>query len=246
MNFQKHTGTPLLLNRIPDKMNLGTCTSTAFCWYPAAMRATVWILLEMITGKDANTPGIPYYMEQLNQLARQIAEAVNAVHVEGYTYPHDGIGSANGIRFFAVPDNSLDLITAGNLALDDKILESVYNIAGSSEPVDLGSGSTETGNNVIALRLFNTLNDGNFFGKLNSIVGHLAIEIDSSKSVLDTRQSLLNSVDRQRTSISGVDLDEEATNLIVYQQTYAACARVVTTIDEMLNVLINGMGLVGR
>ena len=105
---------------------------------------------------------------------------------------------------------------------------------------------TETGNNIIALELFNDLNSSNYYGKLNSIVGHLAIAIDSSRSILDTRESLINSVDRQRTSISGVDLDEEATNLIVFQQSFDACARIITTIDEMLNTMINNMGRVGR
>ncbi|MGI5935639.1 MAG: flagellar hook-associated protein FlgK [Oscillospiraceae bacterium] len=205
--------------------------------------------MEMITGEEANSPGIPYYMKQLNLLAQDIARTINEVHKTGWTYPYGGNESTDNINFFYVPSDggmeNYDLITAGNFALDGKILESAYNIAGSAKKVDLSSGSTETGNNEVARRLLNTINDGNFFGKLNSIVGHLAIEIDSSRSILDTRESLINSVDKQRMSISGVDLDEEATNLIVFQQTYAACARVVTAIDEMLSIMINNMGRVG-
>jgi flagellar hook-associated protein 1 FlgK len=43
-----------------------------------------------------------------------------------------------------------------------------------------------------------------------------------------------------------VSLDEEATDMIRFQHAYQAAARVITTMDEMLNTLINGTGLVGR
>jgi flagellar hook-associated protein 1 FlgK len=46
--------------------------------------------------------------------------------------------------------------------------------------------------------------------------------------------------------VSGVSIDEEATNMIQYQHAYQAAARVITTMDEMLNTLINDTGLVGR
>ncbi|NLF34781.1 MAG: flagellar hook-associated protein FlgK, partial [Clostridiales bacterium] len=87
---------------------------------------------------------------------------------------------------------------------------------------------------------------GGYYGALNSMVGHLAIAVDTSRSLLDTRQSLLNNVDTQRASTSGVSLDEETTGLIMFQQAYSASARMITAIDEMLEVMINKMGTVGR
>ena len=47
-------------------------------------------------------------------------------------------------------------------------------------------------------------------------------------------------------SQTGVDLDEETANLLTYQHAYQGAARVLTAIDEMLDVLINRTGLVGR
>jgi flagellar hook-associated protein 1 FlgK len=98
------------------------------------------------------------------------------------------------------------------------------------------------GNSEVAASLYADLAESGYYGDLNSIVGHLAIALDTSKSLLDTKESLLNSVDTQRTSVSGVSVDEETTNLIVYQQSYNACARVISAIDEMLDTLINSMG----
>jgi flagellar hook-associated protein 1 FlgK len=53
-------------------------------------------------------------------------------------------------------------------------------------------------------------------------------------------------VDAARESTAGVDLDEEMTNMIQYQQAYNAAARFITAIDEALDTLINGTGRVGR
>ncbi len=57
---------------------------------------------------------------------------------------------------------------------------------------------------------------------------------------------LLDSVDMNRKSVSSVSLDEELTNMIKYQQAYNAAAKMITMTDEMLDKIINGMGVVGR
>jgi len=211
--------------------------------------------MQMITEDSATASGIPYYMTQLNALAQKMAENINTIHAGGFTYPDGTSGSVDGINFFDVPtvtdaggvvSEEYSLITAGNFTISDKVLESVFNIAGSSALVTLNGSTPETGNNLIAEAISKDLNDSGYYSKLNSIVGHLAIALRTSKSIVDTKQSLINSVDTQRTSISGVSLDEETTNLIVFQQSYNACARVVTTIDEMIDTMINNMGLVGR
>jgi flagellar hook-associated protein 1 FlgK len=126
------------------------------------------------------------------------------------------------------------------------VLASVYNIAGASQEVQLGDDPTETGNMEIAEAMFKDLVNSGYYEKLNSIIGNLSITSYTSKGIMNTKGSLLKSVDAQRTSLSGVSLDEETTNLIVYQQSYNACSRVITTLDQMLDKMINDMGIVGR
>ena len=46
--------------------------------------------------------------------------------------------------------------------------------------------------------------------------------------------------------LSGISLDEEAANMMVYMSAYNAASRLMTTMDEALNILINNTGLVGR
>ena len=57
---------------------------------------------------------------------------------------------------------------------------------------------------------------------------------------------LMENADQRRMSVSAVSLDEEMTMMIQYQHAYNAAARNITTVDEMLDKIINGMGLVGR
>ena len=53
-------------------------------------------------------------------------------------------------------------------------------------------------------------------------------------------------VDAARESVAGVNIDEEMTNMLSFQHAYSAAGRMVTAIDETLDVLINRTGLVGR
>ncbi|GAF21764.1 flagellar hook-associated protein FlgK [Bacillus sp. JCM 19047] len=62
----------------------------------------------------------------------------------------------------------------------------------------------------------------------------------------DAALTRLRNIDGNRMSVSGVSLDEELTMLVQFQHSYNAAARVMTAMDEMLNTVINGMGIVGR
>ena len=56
---------------------------------------------------------------------------------------------------------------------------------------------------------------------------------------------LTDAVDDRRQSVSGVSLDEEMSNLVRFQRAYQASSRAMSTMDEMLDVLINRTGRVG-
>lgn len=207
---------------------------------------TLYAHMEQVASTDSDTPGIPYYMEQLNALARSIAENINTIHKTGWSYDTDKTTatttSETNIDFFATDSNGTYAgVTAGNFSISDAISESVWNIACSSTQVL--SENTDSGNSEIVSQLYADLETSKYYSSLNGIVGHLAIALDTNESLLNTKQSLLNSVDGQRASVSGVSVDEETTNLIVFQQAYNANARVISAINEMLDVLINSMGV---
>jgi len=80
----------------------------------------------------------------------------------------------------------------------------------------------------------------------NSLVAGLGTDNRSARNEADTREALVDLLARRRQELSGVSLDEEATNLLRYQRAYEAAARVLSTYDEILDKLINGTGVVGR
>jgi len=73
----------------------------------------------------------------------------------------------------------------------------------------------------------------------SSLEGRLGLNTLQSDSNLQTRVFLTEQYETQQESISGVSLDEEMANLIRYQHTYTAAARLITTVDHMLEVLLN-------
>ena len=78
------------------------------------------------------------------------------------------------------------------------------------------------------------------------LVGRIGTAGSQASEMSSNQQLVVDQLTTRVQQISGVSLDEEASNMIEYQHAYQAAARVITTMDEMLNTLINGTGLVGR
>ena len=85
----------------------------------------------------------------------------------------------------------------------------------------------------------------NFEGYLQSVISKLGTDSAMPKDGGE-RHVVGGACGYTRLSISSVSLDEEMSDLIRFQHAYSASSRVVTTIDEMLDKLINGTGVVGR
>jgi flagellar hook-associated protein 1 len=75
-----------------------------------------------------------------------------------------------------------------------------------------------------------------------SFVAKVGNDTAAAQSTQSTGNSLLQAIDGQRQSVSGVSLDEEMTNLITFQRAYQASARVMNAIDTTLDTLINQVG----
>lgn len=78
------------------------------------------------------------------------------------------------------------------------------------------------------------------------VIGKLGDNTSEALRMEDTATIMRDSVDFRRMSISNVSLDEEMANMVKFQHAYNASARNITMIDEMLDKIINGMGIVGR
>lgn len=79
-----------------------------------------------------------------------------------------------------------------------------------------------------------------------NVIGELGIQSQEAQRLQENMQQITKDVDNSRQSVSGVSLDDEMADLIKYQHAYNAAARNMTALDEMLDKVINGMGIVGR
>lgn len=182
---------------------------------------------------------IPKYIGQLNTLANFIVDEVNKIHVAGF-----GDDGSTGNYFF--DPTSRDAI---NMKLDQGIELDISKIAASS----LISSVPGEGNNLIALALselrnMRTMNNNNqTFGEFyDGLIGDLGIQTRETMSFRDNTNLLLNQIENNRQSVQGVSLDEELTNMIKAQHAFDAAARIITTMDQALETVIKGMGIVGR
>lgn len=73
-----------------------------------------------------------------------------------------------------------------------------------------------------------------------------AIERMASSTILENHETVADQISDAKDSVSGVYMDEEVMNLMRFQQSYNAAARLMTTLDEILERLITGTGVVGR
>jgi flagellar hook-associated protein 1 FlgK len=124
-----------------------------------------------------------------------------------------------------------------------------------SEPTSVASGLGENaraanpGNGEAALAIASLRNTRVMVGQLGTFddyfadaTGRVAMLGEQSGRALETQNQIMKSLHDMRQSISGVNVDEELSNMIKFQHGYAAAARFMTTLNSMFDTLINRMG----
>ncbi len=206
-------------------------------------------IMDLRDGNTAENMGVPRIIDTLNQFARKFVEEFNAVHMQGWTLPI-GSNPSTHCNFF---DDYGDIttVTAGNLKLSQEILDNVNNIACSDTQIVAGADNEQMGNNVNMLKKLIAVFDseypgfGTMEGFLKSILVEIGSEVKHSETMSDRQTATVNSLENQRMSLSSVSLDEEMTSMLKFQHAYQAASRMLTTMDDILDQLINRMGRVG-
>ncbi|WP_104526133.1 flagellar hook-associated protein FlgK [Blastococcus atacamensis] len=172
---------------------------------------------------------IPGYRGQLDGIAAGLAGAMNETHGEGT----DLYGAQGGdILGGGTP------VTAANISV---LITDPNRLAASSVA---GSANNDARNADKMAQLANKV-DGTD-GIYRTMIVELGVHSAVSQRNLQIQTSITTTVDAARESVAGVNLDEELTNMLSYQHAYSAAGRMITAIDEALDVLINRTGLVGR
>ena len=212
--------------------------------------------------KDARTEakikyqGIPYYMEQMNAWIRGFAEKVNDIFKAGY----DSNGNSGCIFFTgnintggqytaenldATTGNGLYELTAGNFAINEALIADASLLGTRSDP---GMGVEECGQIEEMILLLTSrdkfsFRNGSANQMLELILSDVALNASNANTFFDTYNGLQTSIANQRTSISGVDEDEEAVSLVKFQNSYTLASKMIQTLTEIYDQLILNTGV---
>ena len=117
---------------------------------------------------------------------------------------------------------------------------------------DDGLGYPGPGDNRTALAIADLKNEqlgvfGTSLGEYyESTIANLGSAAQNAERSMNSQQLVVEQLEARREEISGVNLDEEAVNLIKYQKAFEASSRALTVLDEILSTIINKLGVVGR
>lgn len=201
-----------------------------------SLQASLDMLQKTGTGKVINgstavddVRGYQYYSEKLDQLASTFAKSMNDIN-NGKNHTDQNLLSNS-------TNDSTTGITAGNIGISKGWTSGTIHISTD------GTNRTDTILDMIAAMKDTTkLNGKTFADYMNNLSTQLASDSSSNQTVLKTGTTVLNSILDSRDSLSGVSLDEEATNMMAYVSAYNAASRLMTALDEVLNTLISNTG----
>jgi flagellar hook-associated protein 1 FlgK len=227
---------------------------------------------EATIGRAIQYQGVPYYMTQMNAWLRGFAEKVNEIFHGEYEYDpaiSDYVFSANGFDangeagsiFFTGRrptdgeygaldllggyGNGLYVLTAGNITILDELMRDADRLGSKSSD---SVGNEESVQVQLMIQLLNSkemfsFRNGTAKDFLEMILGDIALNASNANTFFNTYKGLSNAIDNQRSSISGVDEDEEAVNLVKYQNAYNLSSRMIQTLTEIYNRLILQTGV---
>ncbi len=183
---------------------------------------------ELAADLDALAVTIPDGRRDLDAVAAELANQVNAAHRNGV-----GLDGSSGNDLFQLGPASGELTVSADVA---------------GQPDKLGAAAAGAGqfDNENARLMAQLADDaaGPLIAFVES-VGSLAVRVSAANGSADAARAASAQADSLALSAGGVSLDEELTDLITAQRSYEASARLLTSMDEMLQTLIN-TGRVGR
>ena len=223
-------------------------------------------LLSM-THYDSKSNGIVYYQKVLDAFANTLAQSFNTMTADNRLDPADQ-------RVMFETEDGAREITAGNLKVSEQWRDDPMLIAykvyynDTTSKYEMKKGDYEELDPVCINKLQSVFKqkldytiDGSYINEadkvydrreetLDDYIGYwenqLSLEISYTTSVYKSADSMAGEMSDSRDAVMGVSIDEEGTQMMTFQKWYNAAARMMTTLDEALDTIINNMGLVGR
>jgi flagellar hook-associated protein 1 FlgK len=170
------------------------------------------------------TTTLPGYLNSLDQVASTLATDVNTAF--GATYFNTSTGTPPTPGYLAA---HLGTDASGNVTIPTAVA---------------GSGGASASNDI-ALAVAALATTSATGAQYAAFVRQVGADTDNAERAQSIAQSALDSAEDRRQNVSGVSLDEEMANMIRFQRGYQASARAMSSVDDLLDTLINRAGRVG-
>jgi flagellar hook-associated protein 1 FlgK len=118
------------------------------------------------------------------------------------------------------------------------MVSTLFNLDMTKDPRYVSNSTTNED-----LRAIGTISLNAYYTKTMTTLGTKAEAMDTK---VDTQEQIMVQITEWREQTAGVNWNEELSNMIMFQQGFSSCSRCLTTMDEMLDRLINSTGVVGR
>lgn len=144
-------------------------------------------------------------------------------------------------HFFVVQDGS-GVLTATTVSVNSALLEDADKLATKSNVGD-GESQCDLIEQINALQKKKIFDGGTGAYFLESIVSDVSIDSSKAKTFLSNYNNMKTTIQNQRLSVMGVDTDEEAMDLMKFQQAYNLNSKMMSVMNEIYDKLINQTGL---
>lgn len=177
--------------------------------------------------------GIVYYIDEINKFQQAFADAFNAIHTKGQDA--DGNSTAD-VPFFVKSEE-------GNAYSVNKVLlEDASKMATTYDRIE-GADNQDLIQDLVELRKTDILEGSTSEEFLQSLVTEVAVETKKEETLEKNYSEYKVTIQNQRLSVMGVDKDEEAMNLVKYQEVFDLNAKVIDIMQQVYDKLINGTGV---
>ena len=204
-----------------------------------------------LDGLKQSISEVDHFQSDLNEVFNQLinGSGMNNLMTSGYSLVKDANGTMQqGKAMFDTSGTGATFLE--RVSVNQEVKANPATIAASSTNRAVSNGDIATAisdlkNGTFSFNVADSnvnaeASVSNFYGMLISKIG---AKSQASERSVESHQAVLKSIDQSRMSVSGVSLDEEMSNLIQFQHAYNAAARYVSTTDELLDVIINRMGV---
>ncbi|AIF53660.1 flagellar hook-associated protein FlgK [Pelosinus sp. UFO1] len=203
--------------------------------------------------EDLRDTTINGYLSDLDAMAQSLMQDFNTQHKQGLTDNLTAAGNffgVTGVDYTNTANYPTNQIPPASWLSQLKVNQDFYGTDGLKLIAAAGANATGTADGTNATALANWLvkaptTTSASLGSLSisdyysSIVSAVGVQSQQAQNMTTNQTVIFNSVETTRESVSGINMDEELSNMLKFQQAYASCAKVLTTMDSMLETLIN-------